>query len=131
MVSKLHDVIEELTSFRQNSPADAGVVADVKARNPSASIPVAGAAVILKNCLIFFSLSFYRGDMSGALSAPASEMGYCDAARHARMADPLSRPLLVVPVVHHRRDVCSNAARSWSRFWKLRMTKQISSTGSM
>jgi hypothetical protein len=95
MVSKPHDVIEELTSFRQNSPADAGVVADAKARNPSASSPVAGAAVIFKNCLIFFSLSFYLSDTSAALSAPDFEMGYGDASRYLRMAVVLSPRLLV------------------------------------
>jgi hypothetical protein len=93
MVSKLQDVIAELTSFRQYSPAAAGVDADAKPRNPSVSIAVAGAAVIFKNCLI--SLSLCLNYVSGGLISAAFEMGHDHVARHACMADTLSDPLLV------------------------------------
>src|SRR5215471_11609315 len=55
MVSKLQEVTAEVTSLRQYSPALAGVA---KATNPRANNAVAGAAVILENCFISFSLFF-------------------------------------------------------------------------
>lgn len=52
-VSKLQEVIAEVTSLRQYSPADAGVADAERARTPKANNAVAGAAVIVKSCFIY------------------------------------------------------------------------------
>ena len=54
MVSKLQERIPEVTSWRQNSLAAAGVAI---ATNASANKVVAAVAVIFKNCCIFFPVS--------------------------------------------------------------------------
>ena len=97
MVSKLQEVTAEVTSLRQYSPALAGVA---KAKYPRANNAVAGAAVILKNCFISFSLFLLSvlaiSVLWSAFQPREPEMGCRASARHLRMADALSRLLFVV-----------------------------------
>jgi hypothetical protein len=92
MVSKLQDVIAEVTSLRQYSPADAGVADAAKAAKPRATNAAAGAALILQNWLILRSLFLL---CVCRLFSLAPEMGSVRSARHARMPDALSNLLSV------------------------------------
>jgi len=89
MVSKLQEVIAEVTSLRQYSPADAGVA---DAAKPRATNAAAGAALILKNWFILLTLFLLC--MCGPFSL-AIEMGRERSVRHACMPDALSDLLFV------------------------------------